>query len=401
MINPNFFSFPVSLLLLLSFVAVLYLLCRMYDTSNWFRLLSGWKSALVLSCVAAAMMAVEGTWNVPVHYTIPFLIVCLAFISSLGMAAYAKAGRWRKSPCFLLCHFGFFLTLLAGCFGAPDTVKADLQLWHQKSENICIEKDGTLVALPFEVKLKEFKIDRYEDGVSPKQYTSVLEIDGELMETSVNSPCRYGGYNFYQSGYDTENGEYSVLLVARDPWYPLVLLGLFMMAAGSLMSLGGQFRKKIFIPVCLILAVVFTVISVARINFGTLMPALRSLWFIPHLIIYMLAYSLLALALAVSFMGRDPMKLLKVSSVLLLVGMICGAVWAKQAWGDYWTWDPKECWAAATWLLTIAGTHFFSSGENRRKIVLLFIFLSFLAMQITWYGVNYLPSASQSVHTYK
>ena len=51
------------------------------------------------------------------------------------------------------------------------------------------------------------------------------------------------------------------------------------------------------------------------------------------------------------------MGLLQTSSCLLLIGMLCGAVWAKQAWGDYWTWDPKECWAMATWMLTLIGMH--------------------------------------------
>ena len=77
--------------------------------------------------------------------------------------------------------------------------------------------------------------------------------------------------------------------------------------------------------------------------------------------------------------------------------MLCGAVWAKQAWGNYWTWDAKECWAAATWLLSLAGTHLPSSGRKNR---LLFTVLAFIAMQMTWYGVNFLPSSGQSLHTY-
>ena len=75
--------------------------------------------------------------------------------------------------------------------------------------------------------------------------------------------------------------------------------------------------------------------------------------------------------------------------------MLCGAVWAKQAWGDYWTWDPKECWAAATWLLTLAGTHL-----PKKNLKLAFAVIAFLAMQMTWYGVNHLPPSSNSLHTY-
>ena len=147
----------------------------------------------------------------------------------------------------------------------------------------------------------------------------------------------------------------------------------------------------------------FALISLARISFGTLPPALRSLWFVPHLIVYMLAYSILALAVIFGLASRFsakvpdglPGKLLSTASSLLLIGMMCGAVWAKQAWGDYWTWDAKECWAAATWLLTLAGTH-----VAGKKWKFTFAVIAFLAMQMTWYGVNYLPSSMHSLHTY-
>ena len=100
------------------------------------------------------------------------------------------------------------------------------------------------------------------------------------------------------------------------------------------------------------------------------------------------------------------MGLLQTSSCLLLIGMLCGAVWAKQAWGDYWTWDPKECWAMATWMLTLIGMHLKTKSDNPKVqktmlvLLLVFVLLSFAAMQMTWYGVNYLPSAELSLHTY-
>ena len=100
------------------------------------------------------------------------------------------------------------------------------------------------------------------------------------------------------------------------------------------------------------------------------------------------------------------MGLLQTSSCLLLIGMLCGAVWAKQAWGDYWTWDPKECWALATWMLTLIGMHLKTKSDNPKVqktmlvLLLVFVLLSFAAMQMTWYGVNYLPSAELSLHTY-
>jgi cytochrome c-type biogenesis protein CcsB len=42
---------------------------------------------------------------------------------------------------------------------------------------------------------------------------------------------------------------------------------------------------------------------------------------------------------------------------LLTIGIIAGAVWANEAWGSYWSWDPKETWAFITWLVFAAYLH--------------------------------------------
>ena len=76
-----------------------------------------------------------------------------------------------------------------------------------------------------------------------------------------------------------------------------------------------------------------------------------------------------------------------------------GAIWAKEAWGDYWTWDPKEVWAfitAATYLVYI---HLRRMAINL-KLIMWVIPIAFLFLMITWLGVSYLPSAVNSIHTY-
>ena len=132
------------------------------------------------------------------------------------------------------------------------------------------------------------------------------------------------------------------------------------------------------------------------------MPALRSWWFVPHIFIYMVAYSLMALALVIWLFpvkNKEDLSnnLVRSSSALLIIGMLTGAVWARQAWGDYWAWDPKENWAAVTWLISLIHLHL---QDKRGWKAIVVIILAFLALQITWYGVNYLPSALDSLHTY-
>ena len=42
---------------------------------------------------------------------------------------------------------------------------------------------------------------------------------------------------------------------------------------------------------------------------------------------------------------------------LLTIGIIAGAVWANEAWGSYWSWDPKETWALITWIIFATYLH--------------------------------------------
>lgn len=148
----------------------------------------------------------------------------------------------------------------------------------------------------------------------------------------------------------------------------------------------------------------------------TLMPALQSVWFVPHVIVYILAYALLGVSSLYAFMAlyrfyfqkKDTFK----SSIdrinpfvysgisLLTLGLLFGALWAKEAWGHYWTWDPKETWAFITWLSYLNYLHAEAKGEKRAKMAILFLAFNFIILLISWFGVNYLPTANDSVHTY-
>lgn len=160
-------------------------------------------------------------------------------------------------------------------------------------------------------------------------------------------------------------------------------------------------------------ASVFTIINLLKpeIHDQTLMPALQSAWFVPHVIVYMVAYGILGYVfLSVCYIQYKPQEINKLTPIisklvycgvgLLSVGMLFGALWAKQAWGSYWTWDAKETWALITWLIYLLYIH--AQGEkqyieSREKKILI---IGFIALQMCWYGVNYLPAAINSVHSY-
>ena len=164
-----------------------------------------------------------------------------------------------------------------------------------------------------------------------------------------------------------------------------------------------------------LMATVFVLINVLKpeIHVKTLMPALQSPWFIPHVIIYMFAYAMMGAAtLSVIYIWWKSSKveitnsdmdvcdkLVRIGWGFLSMGMVMGALWAKQAWGDYWTWDPKETWALATWFSYLLYLHTRPHIKDRNLTFAILIF-SFILLQMCWYGVNFLPSAQGSVHSY-
>lgn len=82
---------------------------------------------------------------------------------------------------------------------------------------------------------------------------------------------------------------------------------------------------------------------------------------------------------------------------LLTIGIVSGAVWANEAWGSYWSWDPKETWALITWLVFAAYLHArITKGWQGRKPALLAAG-GFLVVWICYLGVNLL---GKGLHSY-
>ncbi len=146
----------------------------------------------------------------------------------------------------------------------------------------------------------------------------------------------------------------------------------------------------------------------------TLMPALQSPWFIPHVLVYLFSYALLAASSIVAIKGwydnlkgKFTLEILKLADNLVFIGfafltlgLLFGALWAKEAWGHYWTWDPKEVWAFLTWTGYLIYIHYRHFHMHNTKQALTILALAFVVLLVCWFGVNYLPVADASVHTY-
>lgn len=138
-------------------------------------------------------------------------------------------------------------------------------------------------------------------------------------------------------------------------------------------------------------------------------PALQSIWFVPHILVYMIAYSLTAVACMLTIYSffaksREPAVIEKgvynlavTAFPFMTMGMLFGAVWANAVWGDYWTFDAKENWSLVTWLMLCLYLHF-RKDAKLEKYAKWFVILAFVGVIITMLFVNMMGGSSQ--HTY-
>src|SRR6056297_147219 len=168
------------------------------------------------------------------------------------------------------------------------------------------------------------------------------------------------------------------------------------------------------------LAMAYTSLTVDS-TIEPLIPALQSNWLIAHVITCFIGYAGFAVAFGISILyfiksdrnassGGLTTKIPHVAMLdefthqmvifgflFLSVGIITGAVWANQAWGRYWGWDPKETWSLVTWLIYASLLHArLMRGWTGKRIAVL-SFVGFVAVIFTYFGVNLLPG----LHSYQ
>ena len=175
-----------------------------------------------------------------------------------------------------------------------------------------------------------------------------------------------------------------------------------------------RWKYKWILSFSSILSTVFIILNLAKpeIHDQTLMPALQSGWFIPHVTVYMFSYSLLGCAFLIGLVcmfkpkehSEDMLSaadtLIYIGTAFLTLGMLSGAIWAKQAWGHFWNWDPKETWALITWLVYLLYMHMRLYKRGSVRLMCILLIFAFACLQMCWWGINFLPSAQDSLHVY-
>nr|YP_010242351.1 CcsA [Impatiens balsamina]QTJ25484.1 CcsA [Impatiens balsamina]UVW93665.1 CcsA [Impatiens balsamina] len=83
-------------------------------------------------------------------------------------------------------------------------------------------------------------------------------------------------------------------------------------------------------------------------------------------------------------------RILSLGFILLTIGILSGAVWANEAWGSYWNWDPKEIWAFITWTIFAIYLHTRTNKNLLPANSAIVAFIGFLLIWICYFGVNLL-----------
>jgi ABC-type transport system involved in cytochrome c biogenesis permease subunit len=144
-----------------------------------------------------------------------------------------------------------------------------------------------------------------------------------------------------------------------------------------------------------------------------LVPALQTVWMTIHVPIIMVGYAtgMLLMVLGHLQLGRTIFarpddgkldkimhRLVQLTVLFLLLGIILGAVWAGEAWGRPWGWDMKETWALITLLCYLAIQHARFLGVLRSFGTAVTSLAAFQVMILTYYGVNFV--FGKGLHTY-
>nr|UDD74068.1 cytochrome c biogenesis protein [Muehlenbeckia rhyticarya] len=83
-------------------------------------------------------------------------------------------------------------------------------------------------------------------------------------------------------------------------------------------------------------------------------------------------------------------RVISLGFLFLTIGILSGAVWANEAWGSYWNWDPKETWAFITWTVFAIYLHIKTNINLKSENSAIVASLGFLIIWVCYFGVNLL-----------
>lgn len=211
-------------------------------------------------------------------------------------------------------------------------------------------------------------------------------------------------------------------IAGHAPWsnsYETMVLLAWVSVFGGLI-----FAKKNFMAFALATLFGGVVLFVSSLNWmdpqiNPLVPVLKSPWLMFHVATLMAAYGFFGISTMIGttnlvmlscrtktnkeFLNTRIHQLsiinemsLIIGLALMTIGIFLGAIWANESWGRYWSWDPKETWALITMIVYAVVLHYRWFSKKSDLLFNLFSQLAFLAVLMTYFGVNYLLSGMHS-----
>jgi hypothetical protein len=178
-----------------------------------------------------------------------FFWFLLLFLLIAGFFTYPKL---IKSPGLLLMHLGGIFILIGGMAGSRFGIELTNKLFNQQkfqngfmalyenqSQNKVLIEDPVeeYKQLPFDIKLRNFRIEYYPNENNIKNYCSditIIQNAKDLLNASikVNHPLHFAGFHIYQYSYSPQTPPYTVLQIAADNGLYIVYTGYFLFCLG-------------------------------------------------------------------------------------------------------------------------------------------------------------------------
>jgi hypothetical protein len=245
------FSWPVNGIVLVGFlvmIAIMHLLRRQVYAFSFLSTYAAAIPAIAFAVILTLVMGltrqtVNGTWINDMLSFWPFVLIYVYIAVIIGLAVLKRLGhfQWKRDIPFLLNHLGLFLALTCATLGNADMQRLKMITAVGEPEWRVMDENQQVKELDLAIELQQFIMEQYDDG-SPKRFASEVNImtkSGKNIHTviDVNKPVEVEGWKIYQYGYDTAAGpqsQISIFELVRDPWLPLVYIGIGLMLAGAL-----------------------------------------------------------------------------------------------------------------------------------------------------------------------
>ena len=198
--------------------------------------------AVVLSA-GTILESLRGAEQARSIYYAPWFFA-LQGLFALNLVA-ALIDRWPQNRYrigFAVTHISMLIILAGALVTAVFKVEGQLPIWEGESSSTVLQGRAANESfeLPFKLRVDSFEIDRYQGTMMPSMFRSrVTVLDPAAGERAavieMNKPLSYGGFTFFQSSYQIQNGrEATILSVSRDPGQAIVFLGYVLLVAGMI-----------------------------------------------------------------------------------------------------------------------------------------------------------------------